>query len=296
MSLWRSLPLLNLAGLSLLVSAALWPRSAPPTAPPPVYPVRPEPAAGQALDRAIAALDPLQMPWLRTTLWQQVNLAPLSFEAEGTYCAGPDHRLRLDLTVRFPGGARGLQLVSDGHTVWEADQGGPEEGRVGKVDLPRLLPVLQHPNSPAEAREEFYRTQLFAGPSLLLLGLRQNVIFTRKEKVRWRDRDVIVLSGARRPGANPAEAWPDYRPRQCRLVVDGETFWPHRVEWWGPMPGCTGDIRLIQIEFRETAVGQPIPDRFFTFLPGRRAVDDHTAQWTQRLQPSVADGDETPPR
>ena len=75
--------------------------------------------------------------------------------------------------------------------------------------------------------------------------------------------------------------WPHSFPRQCRLFLDARTRWPHRLEWWGPAPPRKGDSLLLQMEFRNPRLGQPLADAEFAFQPGRSKVTDLTAQWAK---------------
>ena len=54
------------------------------------------------------------------------------------------------------------------------------------------------------------------------------------------------------------ERWPDGLPRQCRLYLEAPTLWPHRVEWWGPLRANAGDALLLQMEFRDPIINQPL--------------------------------------
>src|SRR5262245_47673456 len=88
----RILLLSCLGCLAVLLAGAL-------TVPPsqaPFVPPRPDLDANRTLDRAVAALNAERPHWLRISLWQQGNLSALTYQAEGVYLSGPDHRLRLD--------------------------------------------------------------------------------------------------------------------------------------------------------------------------------------------------------
>src|SRR5262249_38329239 len=149
------------------------------------------------------------------------------------YLSGPDHRLRLDLQVRAGNAARRMQVVSDGHTLWQIDQCGPAERAVSRVNLKPGLGTLYSRGTSGRRPEEFYSHQWFAGPAPLLQDLRPTMTFTRCQPARWREHDVLLLNGVR--SQPPAEkTWPDFLPRQCRLYLDAQTLWPYRLEWWGP--------------------------------------------------------------
>jgi hypothetical protein len=89
------------------------------------------------------------------------------------------------------------------------------------------------------------------------------MVWTEKEEVRRQDRNLIKLTGvltltSAEALAPAKEKWPDGLPRAARLYLDPKTLWPHRMEWWGPDPPRKGDVLLMQIEFRDPALNQPM--------------------------------------
>lgn len=264
--------LIVLACLSVVFISAPKGQPLPATAPSPVYPLRPDPAARLALDRAAAAFDPVQVPWLQMTFWQHVSADPLAYEAEGTYRAGPGQRLRIELEVRCATVRRKAQIICDGQTVWERGEDGGDQRVVQRPLTPGKGPL-------ATTGPELARLPGIAGPGAMLESLQREVTFTHQEAIRWRNRDVIVLTGAcTQPGKG---AWPAYRPRQCRLVLDAATHWPHRLEWWGPAPDVAGDVRLVQIELRQPVLHQPLPDSLFTVRLSDQASEGSTPAATK---------------
>jgi hypothetical protein len=260
-----------LGGLAILLAGALTPPAAQ-------TPPRADAEANRVLDRAVAALSADHFRWLRMNLWQQASLPALTYQAEGVYLSGPDHRLRLDLQVRAGNAASRLQVVSDGHTFWQIAQHGPAGRSVSRVDLKPVLQLLLSPGTGAARREEFYSHQWFAGPAPLLQTLRPALTFTRCQPVRWHERDALLLTGVR--SVPPEEKnCPDYLPRQCRLFLDAQSLWPHRLEWWGPMPTNRQDQMLLQLEFRDPVLGQAVADQVFAFQPGKEKVKDLTTDW-----------------
>lgn len=264
MSYWHSLLFAGIAGLSLFfTSASIRPVAQPPV-PPPVYPLTADADAGTTLDRALASLASLSS--VHTAIWQEITAPPLAFQAEGTFQSGPGRRFHVDMEARCERATRRWQMICDGEAIWEIDEAGSDKPRWVK----RLVPG-EHPGERTTAPPDALCLGKLAGPKPLLDGLRRQVVFTRQEKVRWRGMEVIVLTGARE---KPKGDWSEYQPRQCRLVLDAGTLWPHRLEWWGPAPGVTGDIRLMQIEFRNPVPNHPVADAMFTFNPPAPRDDD----------------------
>jgi len=275
----RLLLLPLLAGLAISLAGALTVSSSsyPHTAPPPALPLRPDSSAAHALAGALERLSADQTRWIKAQLWQKVDIPPLAFQAEGLYQGGPAHRLRLELRVRSAGTLSRLLMVSDGQTLWQVREVAGSPVSVSRMELPTVLEAVDRPEA-AAVRADFYQNQFFAGLVPLLRSLQEQVTFTRLENSRWREHHVLVLTGARSGAAD--SAWPVHLPRQCRLFLDAQSLWPHRLEWWGPAPNSSGDMLLAQVEFRDPVLNQPASDDQFTFQPGQLPVDDVTARWT----------------
>ena len=67
--------------------------------------------------------------------------------------------------------------------------------------------------------------------------------------------------------------WPQGVARQCRVYLDPETYWPCRLEWWGPDAPRHGEVALLQ-EAHEGAFAQPQKGvdlgRLRAHVPGHR--------------------------
>jgi hypothetical protein len=277
MSRTRTLLLSCLGGLAVLLAGAL--KSQPPALAPSAPAVAvPDPEANRRLDQAIAAWHSDKLRWLRLALWQQGNLSTLTYQAEGVCVAGPDHRLRLDLQVHTASADSRFHVLSDGRTLWKIEQHGSAERTISRVDLKPVLAALHSAGTSAARRDDFYSHQWFAGPAPLLQSLRPGTTFTSCQTGRWHDRAILALTGVR-PLPSGEKAWPDFLPRRCRLFLDAKTLWPHRLEWWGPVPAQRDDQLLLQLEFRDPVLGQAMPDKVFAFQPGKVKVKDLTGTW-----------------
>lgn len=293
MSCWRTLSFLALAGLSLSIVAAFRKQPESATAPPPVYPLCPDPAAALLLDRALAALAPARASWLRTALREQVHAAPLAFRVEGTYQSGPDYRLRLDLQVRTDRACRRLQLGSNGQTFWKVEEDAAGEWKGFTLDWRQASQSLNGPGPDTLLRDEVTRSHWFNGPEWMLLKLREQTVFTRCERLRWRERHVFMLTGARPAASN--NSWEMYRPRQCRLVLDAASLWPLRLEWWGPGPAVGGDILLMELDLGQPVLNQPIADEAFSLPQPNGGIEDRTKQWQETLREPAIRSSHTAP-
>ena len=284
-----------LVGVGILAAGALGQQSTPPAqtpgtgqpaetgqpagtakpAPPPFKPATADPAATKILEEAIKAK---RLDWIQTTLWQQVDVQGLSFQAEGTYQSAPDNRLHLNLVVHVGDTTGKLEVISDGTTLWETTQIGDGDRTITKkIRLKDVLESLNKPDVAKEMRDEFLQSQSFYGVLPLLQSIQQRMLMTKKENTSWRGLDVTVLTAdwnndiAKAITQDGKQAWPQFFPRQCRLFLDAKTRWPQRIEWLGPAPGRE-DSMIVQMEFRNPKHEPLSPEvckREFSFNPGK---------------------------
>jgi hypothetical protein len=306
----RYLGLPILAGFALALTGALAQQAVPtnqaaqPTKPatnaapqtPAAPPPKADPAAVEALAKAVEQLDAGKLGWLDTTMWQKVDTNGLSFQSEGRYFSGPGHLLRLDLKVKLAG-MEGRQLtVCDGATLWQAKWIGKDEPTIRKFDLKKVQDILNSPGTSAQLSDEFYKSQALQGVLPLLQTLKTQMVFTKLEPAHWKNHDVVKLTGEWLPErskqlAPAGKAWPLFVPKTCTLYLGKATpYWPYRVEWWGPGEQNGEDQLLLQMEFREPKVykadAQP-PAQFanqFAFHPGNAQVIDQTEEITKGLR------------
>jgi hypothetical protein len=274
-----------LVGVGIIVAGAMAQQTSPPTPPaapppatktpsppPPPKPAQADPAATKVLDDAVNAK---QFDWVETTLWEQVDVQGLTFQAQGTYLSAPNNRLHLDLQVHIGGTIGRLEIVSDGTTLYESVKVGDGERTITKVvELKKVLETLNTPDTSKEVRDEFFQSQAFYGVVPLLRSIQQRMTVTKKENIRWHGHDVVQLTAewsgevVKSFTQDGKQQWPAYVPRQCRLFLDAKSLWPHRVEWWGPRHPRGDESLLVQMEFRDPK-HEPLDDarckKEFTF-------------------------------
>jgi hypothetical protein len=267
-------PWLACAAVALLLSAA--PAQQPPPAPsaqqpPAPPPPKPDPEAVKTFNRALEKFGPQRGGWLKTTLWQQVDVQGLAFHSEGLYLSGPDHRLHLDLNVRVGSTEGRLQIVSDGSTLWQAVRVGGGERVVSKYELKKVLEVLNTPGTV--------------------------LVFTRQDPGQWKGHKALVLTGVwngaitndilKKVGI--LDRWPATLPRKCVVYLDAQSLWPLRLEWRGGPPKGE-EAALLQMEFRDPQLlgsGDKPPAEYaglFVFDERNQKVIDQTREMTEGLR------------
>jgi hypothetical protein len=261
MPCFRSAAVFLLLSAAALLMGALSSQLSSPSRPTPNPPA--DAAATKLLGEALARLGPDRVTWLETKVWQKGCLDRFTYEAEGHYLAGPNHRFRLELTTFHGRAAATSLLVSDGHTLWQ----GRRRGDGPWSDVSRVYVGQWGPTGAADSLsrlpDQVLASRLFDGIAPLLHALQSNLAWSRKETVRRSGEVYFKLTGAwseeaLRVLAPPDQPWPDGLPRRCRLYLDVQTLWPHRVEWWGPSSPRSPDALLLQIEFRDPVVNQPL--------------------------------------
>jgi hypothetical protein len=239
-------------------------------------PAKSDPAADEVLGKAIDKVDPRKVGWIKTAIWEEVEAQGLNFQAEGHYLAGKGNQVKLDLVLQVGDAKGSLQVISDGQVMWEITQVGSQPPDIAKTDLRKALQPLEKATV-LKQRDLYLQSKSFAGLLPLLSALRKDIAFKEMKTMHWRGRDVILLSGPWSQPVTEAKQWPDYLPRQCRLYLDKETYWPHRVEWWGPADARNQDVLLMQLEFRNPERPQNVPAKTFAYAPPAGVqVADHS--------------------
>ena len=306
----RFLLLPSLTATALLLTGALGQQSLPSVQPPPSAqpPPKADPAAERTLDQAIEQLDPAKLGWLDTKLRQQVHAPGLSFEAAGHYLAGPDHRLRLELTIRLSGTEGTLQVISDGSTVWEDVQLTKGEHAISKWDLKKIQETLNSPGTLPQVREQFYRSRSFAGVVPLLQNIREQMTLITQEEAEWQKHKVLKLTAVwsadvRKNLAPQANSWPVLVPRLCYLYVEKTApHWPYRLEWLGPVSARGEDSLLMDMEFLDPQIRpatEPPPPGYgqrFVFDPGKAKVMDRTREVSEFVAFQIRNQTKAPPK
>lgn len=272
------------AALSLTIEPSIVPPAPTPS---------PDAAAERCLEQSLDAFKAERVKWLEISIWQKVQLPGCAYEADGSYRLAPGQRFRLEMHTH-PGGGEGTMLsVSDGHYLWQAERpgsGGWEN--VTRVNLSEVFSVMSGPAEP-QLRCEFLQRPHFQGILPLLRNLSCRLVWARGEVIRQAGVKLIHLVGVwpkeKALKYAPAdEAWPAALPRQCHLYLDAQTYWPRRVEWWGPFTAGGVDRLLVQMEFRDPVLNRPLTDdvcaRLFAFQPGGEVeVEDDTAMVTAEV-------------
>ncbi len=122
------------------------------------------------------------------------------------------------------------------------------------------------------------------------------MVVTKKEAAKWNGFDTIVLTAdwaidiLKSMTDDGKRPWPAAMPKQCRLYLDAKTYWPHRIEWLGSVPGKSENGVILQMEFRSPkheVFSLEVCKREFSFDPGKGKLPnqvDQTEDLKERLR------------
>jgi len=269
--------LLPVLACSTLLLMGGWNHQATPSAPPsPPAGVEPidlsgTPGGTEILDAAAAAFAPERVPWVQMTLWQRVQCEDFTYEAEGRYLCAPGQRLRLDLKVLVGQTQGELQMISSGtalRSTCRLDNGIP--ATITAVDFSRqadqsgVAPEVHAPSNLVQEAERILQEHGCPGVAPLLRTVRARLQEPRWKMGRWKEQDVILVMGRWSPESDAppgirATLPPTTQLRACRVYLDARTLWPHRIEWWGSQTPHQRTELLMQVEYREPVLNQPLP-------------------------------------
>lgn len=225
-----------------------------------------DPKGTAILDRALCNWQPPRVLWLEAGFWQKVIQSDMAYQAEGRFLLGPGQRLRLDLGLRVGRTLGETHVIQEGQTCWEITQLGGDQRMVSRLE-------------PDQAFET--STDGRAGPASILHDLRRRMTVTARADVLWKGHQVTRLGLCWNPLTAASLAprgtpWPAYTPGRCVVYLDAASGWPFRLEWWGPAERPGRETPLVQMEFRDPVVNQPLsPERClreFTFQPAPNEV------------------------
>lgn len=303
-------PSAQAAGTGTLVSPAVVPGTGQPAnlpGQPSVAPLQAPKADAEGtklLAEAIKELDPKQAGWLQTKFWLQGDAQGLTYQGDGLLVLGPEHRLRMDLNVQLGTGKGELQMFSDSKVFWEALKIGTLSPIIKKVVLTEAEKGVAGLSTGRSVLDESYSVQGFNGIYPMLAAIQERMVVTGRENttrqgrpatrltLNWsleneqQARNVLSPQTGQQPGV-----WPAHLAQQCVVYLErvdsGKRLWPARIEWWGPSPPRTGNVLMLQLEFRDPKFDPLTPEqcaRLFHFDPGHAEVVDMTKPYAENIK------------
>jgi hypothetical protein len=263
----RTLWLPVLACSTLLLTGGLNPQTTSPASSPLPAGIDPidrsgTPGGMEVLDAAARAFVPERVPWMQMNLWQRVACEDFTYEADGRYVCAPGHRLRLDLKVLVGQTQGELQMVSSGTALrcsWRADR--KTSPAITLLEFARKCEEAGQA-LPLQEAERILLEHGCPAVAPLLRTVRERLQEPRWKRSRWKEHEVIQVTGRWCSGTTPAAGTGTLSSamalRECRLYVDARTLWPHRIEWWGSASPDKSHVPLVEVEYRDPVLNQPL--------------------------------------
>lgn len=272
--------------------------------------------AEKAIDEAIARLK--KDTSFSAEVTQSTDMLGQKFEVKGTFLKSGSDRVYLKLTVSGLGDATATTLQAcDGTTLWDYAQV-LDTQTYRKFTIAPIFKKLDSPVIDAPIREQIIAELGFAGPDVLLGGLRKKVTFNQKaeetldgKKVwvvrgEWKDRTGLV--GPNQQPYPPMMPLPPYMPANVGVWIGQDDGFPYKVEMYGNIPSMLmADTRRIGpdgrplggpkpptskveptrivLRYSDVQVNPPIKPELFGWQPpaDARGVQDLTEAFVQRI-------------
>jgi outer membrane lipoprotein-sorting protein len=216
-------------------------------------PLEPPTEAERLIDLAIKKIAGLKS--VSADMVQSIVMLKQKFDIKGRYLKAPVSRTYLRLTVSGLPDSDGTMLqICDGETLWEY-QKILESQQYRKLSIKPILERLNSPDMDASTRDQILNQMGFAGPDILLVGLRKAVRFDQKEedtldgkamwvlRGTWRNRNGLVGPDQRPlPTTGPL---PAFVPSLATLYLGKEDGWPYRLDLLGKVPTILQDTRRV---------------------------------------------------
>lgn len=236
---------------------------------------------------------------VRADLLEIVSLGDPPFRMLGSY-VGAGLKLRLEFSVKLPGGAQGSLLeVSDGERLWSQLEL-PGSKRVTRRDVRQILAALE------DARLQPGRAPAanlaLGGLPALLASLQRSMQFDALKEETLDGHAVVVLQGRwkndilARFGATPeAGELPPQVPDLVRIYFAADTQFPEKLLYLKRLPEKKSYRPLVELQFRNVVLDGPLDEREFDFTPPDNIEpEDITRQYIEQLLPPQKPADAKP--
>jgi hypothetical protein len=274
---------------------------------PTAQPEEPPTETDRFVDSAIAKI--AKIPSVSADLRQDVDMLHTKFSIKGQYLRAPQSHFKLHLLIEGLPDATGESLQNcDGETLWNY-QLILDRAYYRKRSVKPILERLNSPEINPVFKNQIVIEMGFAGPEVLLQGLRKSVRFDQRDEAEledgrkvwkihgtWKNRQGLVGPDSR--PVNPMGALPPYVPMDVRLFLGRDDSWPYRLELAGrelsslietrrigpdgrPIGAKSSIERIprtvITLVYSNVKLGGTIPNEDFAFRPPANAtVDDDT--------------------
>lgn len=243
--------------------------------------------AEKLLDLAIAKIESLTQ--FRCDVRQVTEMLGYRFTADGQYAIGPEYRMLYELKVQLTDTTGTIKEVCDGRTHWQ-NQKIFDEQQLVKIDLKKMLPILDNSKFNKDLRDSLIRRLGFSGMVPLMKGLRESQQFETYDEEMLDDKPVYLLHGQWREDVINQASFrgqqlslanlPPFMPNKSSVWIGREDGWLYKVELESTKK-VLGSTTKITLEFLDPQIGVELPESLFIFEPpaGVRALDQTDAMF-----------------
>jgi hypothetical protein len=248
-----------------------------------------------------------------------LNQPTLTFK--GRFRKAPDYRVYFLLTLSGLPETTGTALqICDGDTLWDY-QAIMESTLYRKFSIKPVMERINAPEIEPKMREQFKENIGFAGPEVLLAGLRRLFRFDQeKEEGKLGDKAVWILRGTWKSrqgltGPNQQQVnllglLPPYIPSDAILYLGKDDGWPYKLVLAGRKRTLVEDTRKkgpdgryigskssieivaptkIVLEYSDVQLNPTLNPALFAFSPpGSASVDDGTEMIIRQIDAVIA--------
>jgi outer membrane lipoprotein-sorting protein len=251
---------------------------------------------------------------------QSVDMLNQKFTIKGRYLKAPGSRIYLKLSVLGLNDTAGTTLqVCDGDILWDYQQ--ILDGQFyHKYSVKPILERLSNPELDARIRDQIKNQLGFAGPDVLLLGIRKVIKFEQKKEAgelqgkkvwiyrgTWRTRQGLMSADSKQ--VPMAGMLAPYIPMDAVLYLGQDDSWPYRLFLSGRQQSALVDDRrtgpdgrpigakssikqqnptVIDLVYSNVKLNATIKLEEFAFTaPASATVDDSTEQIVKGLDQMI---------
>lgn len=212
----------------------------------------------QLIQAFLARYSTEQVQWLRTKIWQRMNLPESDFESSGTLVLGPEGCAHLTMQVHGSHAKTALIVVSDGKVLAKSVRIGTQKPMVTASPLPG-------PEA-GNARSMFLAGEGCCGPDWLVRRTMTALKNVKVENAAIGKNPLLRIQGEIASEATGCPL-PPGKLVTCTMYFDAKTNWLTRVEW--ALATNHGVEPFLEMEYQTPVLNQPLSDeecaREFTF-------------------------------
>lgn len=231
---------------------------------------------------------------VRANLKQKIEIGNRKYEVSGTYSEGRAHRLRMSLTMETPHTKGELLQVCDGKVLWtelkrtSAEIAPEGKSKITRCEIGQILQNARISQNPQKAN--MISSLAMGGMTSLLASLEENIDFTEQKEISLDGKPLKLLEGAwkeeflTKHGKEKKKQLSRHVPERVRLYLDGETYFPRRIQYLKSSEDQKEGTPLVTLDFTDIVLNAPLTNENFHYTLREGLIyDDITHQYLREL-------------